>query len=89
MRYIGFYDFHFEFALKSLQDLRKILSDFRNKFGIDKVVEKYGSLGIKAITLRDKEYPERLKEIYNPPFVLFNQYNFGAWQRESNLGIGY
>ncbi len=47
------------------------LADFRRQFDIEKIAEKYEKLNIKAITLKDKNYPEKLKEIYNPPFVLY------------------
>ncbi|MDO8452141.1 MAG: DNA-processing protein DprA, partial [bacterium] len=33
--------------------------------------EKLQSLGIRAITLQDEEYPARLKEISDPPFLLY------------------
>lgn len=47
------------------------LAEFRGKFDIGKITEKYERLDIKAVTLKDKDYPEKLKEIYNPPFVLY------------------
>lgn len=47
------------------------LVEFRSKADIEKIAEKYQKLGIRVVTLSDKDYPEKLKEIYNPPFVLY------------------
>ncbi|NLP34750.1 MAG: DNA-protecting protein DprA [Clostridiales bacterium] len=40
----------------------------------EKISKNYGRLlerGIQFITKEDKEYPDKLREIYNPPFALF------------------
>ena len=50
--------------------MRKFYHDFQ-RIDINKMVEKYHDCGISIITFRDQEYPEMLKEIYDPPLALF------------------
>ncbi len=45
--------------------------DFRKTFHIDKYVEKMMKNKIWFWTVEDENYPKLLKEIYDPPFVLF------------------
>ena len=46
---------------------------FRKKFSIEDYVKKLKEKGVWFITLLDKEYPQLLKEIKNPPFVLYGK----------------
>lgn len=39
------------------------------------IAEKNRELGIKALTILDRDYPEKLKEIKDPPVILFYQGN--------------
>ncbi len=48
----------------------KIL-EYRSKFDPYKEIEKANNLNIKVITLKDDKYPFLLKEIYDPPPVLY------------------
>jgi DNA processing protein len=43
----------------------------RNKISLEKTWEKIQSLGIQVLTVEDAEYPARLKEILQPPPVLY------------------
>lgn len=43
----------------------------RRAFDIDFYKEKLKSLGVRVVTLEDEEYPARLKEIQDPPFLLY------------------
>jgi DNA processing protein len=45
--------------------------DTRNQINLEAEIEKLESEGIKFVTLMDDNYPKLLKEIYNPPFILF------------------
>ena len=38
---------------------------------VDEYVEKFNRSTCNAVTILEKEYPQILKQIYNPPFVLF------------------
>lgn len=56
----------------------------KNKFDIKKELEKAKKNGIKIIALGDKEYPENLKSIYDPPIILYVKGNF---EEKDNLAI--
>ena len=45
--------------------------EFRSKFSIADYVNKLKKKNVSFIILTDKEYPELLKKIRNPPFVLY------------------
>lgn len=59
---------------RSLEEAQQILSDCTNK-------------GIRIVTLRDKDYPERLKNIYDPPMVLYCKGNLPNWETVPAIGI--
>ena len=42
-----------------------------NKARIDELLSKYDKLNIEAVSLANEKYPELLKEIYDPPQMLF------------------
>lgn len=44
---------------------------YRDKVDIDKVFADVESKGINFLTLEDEKYPQMLKNIYNPPAVLY------------------
>ncbi len=47
------------------------LEEFKNKFSIEGYIKKLKEKNVWFVTLEDEEYPELLKEIKNPPFVLY------------------
>jgi len=47
--------------------------DIKNKINLEQELEKIFKQNINIITLEDKEYPELLREISNPPFLLYYQ----------------
>lgn len=51
----------------------KIMEALQNKDYVDEeaILKKKQELKCKYVTFLDKEYPEQLKEIFKPPFVLF------------------
>lgn len=44
---------------------------YREKSKPKEIYKKYQNHNIKAITIKDGNYPPKLKEIYNPPFVIY------------------
>ena len=56
----------------------------RGKFDVTAEIEKAQKLGIWIINLEDKRYPPALKQIYDPPPVLYIK---GNLSREDNLAI--
>jgi DNA processing protein len=61
--------------LSEVPGIGNVLSDriivYREKISLYREIEKAQQLGIKIITLSDKDYPEPLKQIYDPPPVLY------------------
>lgn len=49
------------------------LIEFRQKISIDKLTEQLKHYKIKVCIEIDEEYPKLLKEIYDPPFILYYQ----------------
>lgn len=49
--------------------------DFRNEFSIEDYERKLAKKNVWFVTLADKNYPQLLKEIKRPPFVLFGKGN--------------
>jgi len=43
----------------------------RNKIDINKLLEELNKENIKTVTLDDDDYPSLLREIYNPPLILY------------------
>jgi len=43
----------------------------KEKINPDKEMEKLSKENIRAFTINDPEYPDSLKQIYNPPFILY------------------
>lgn len=43
----------------------------RKELDLDKIIEQVEKRGVKFLTFEDENYPQMLKEIYNPPAVLY------------------
>jgi DNA processing protein len=66
---------------------RKVISEInqiRKKINPDKEFEKVQNEGIEVITIKDKKYPAILKEIYNPPALLYIK---GAITSEDEIAL--
>ncbi len=50
-------------------------------------IERLEALGAKIITLADDEYPELLKEIYDPPIVLYVKGDLSAALAHPSIGV--
>jgi len=51
-------------------DCQEIIKQ-RSQIDLDKEIERLQKLGIDWVTIEDDHYPTLLKEIYDPPFVLY------------------
>lgn len=67
----------------------KELSKFKSfDFSVaEKIEETCSQKGYKIITLEDRDYPERLKNIYNPPAVLYVKGTLPNVDKELSLSI--
>ena len=62
------------FGAKEVQVDEKKFNTFlrmRDKIDLDKTFEEVEKRGIRVITFDDERYPKMLREIYNPPMVLY------------------
>jgi DNA processing protein len=54
---------------------------------IHEQIQQYKSNKVHVITIFDKEYPESLKQIYQPPWVLFAKGNLSLLEAEPKLAV--
>jgi len=55
---------------------------------MDEVIEECNSRGIKLLALGEKNYPKLLREIYNPPVLLFYSGSLKCLERLSVTAVG-
>ncbi len=60
----------------------------RKKVDPNREIERANQLGIKIVTLLDKEYPELLKQIYDPPPVLYTKGEIAFLHNKSIAIVG-
>ncbi|MDE6372805.1 MAG: DNA-processing protein DprA [Clostridia bacterium] len=53
----------------------------------DNMIAKMEKLGIKVMTIIDEDYPELLKEIYDPPYALFYQGDRSLFHSKDLLAV--
>ncbi|MBM4402567.1 MAG: DNA-protecting protein DprA [Candidatus Cloacimonetes bacterium] len=56
----------------------------KENFDFEAMIERLDNLRVKVLTLNDNDYPSRLKQIYDPPFVLYVR---GEIKKEDELAI--
>ena len=81
------------FALKYKGDFISIYNALKNKEivdpnEIDQLEKKISTGELKMITILDEEYPNSLKIIANPPFVLFYQGNISLIEKNALCLVG-
>jgi DNA processing protein len=76
-------------AIKYQGDWNAIYQAIKNKEMVDEptVNETLAKEQAKVVTIIDEDYPERLKRIYKPPFVLFYYGKLDTLQYRKSLGI--
>lgn len=62
------------------------LKDFHSTY-IQEQIRQYSNQGIKAITIFDEEYPELLKQIYQPPWVLYVKGDLSLLTKNPKLAV--
>lgn len=77
------------FALKYKGDWNKIYEALERKERVELDELERASKGLKSsfITILDKDYPKRLKAIYQPPFVLFYHGDLSMASQSKALGV--
>ena len=61
--------------------------ELRNKINPDKILEEVESKGIKYITLEDEKYPRLLKNIEDPPAVIYYKGNLFDCNLDKTLAV--
>lgn len=76
-------------AIKYQGNWNAIYDAIKRKELVDEptVHETLAKQEFKVVTIIDEDYPERLKKMYKPPFVLFYDGNIQALQYRKTLGI--
>jgi len=67
--------------------LTKVFLDFKKTFSIEEYLEKMEKTKVGFLTLEDRNYPKLLKQIKNPPFVLFYKGKLDFINSEASIGI--
>lgn len=72
-------------AIRNNGDWDKIYKDVSNKTQVDDetIEETLATLKCNYITLVDDEYPQQLKQVYKPPFVLFYYGNIELLKKDN------
>jgi DNA processing protein len=65
----------------------KKLIKFKSEFNFDSYLQKLKKAGVSYVALCDKEYPKPLKELDDPPIVLFTRGNFNSINFERTIGV--
>jgi len=66
----------------------KYIDSYRPKIDLDYEITKMKKFGVRAITYHDKEYPSRLKQIYDYPPVLYIKGSFTPEDEYSLTVVG-
>ena len=77
-----------EFLNKGLSDkLANLIINQRDKIEIEKYIQQLNTDGIKIISYLDDDYPGLLKQIYDPPIVLYYRGNLKITSRNNLLAV--
>lgn len=75
-------------ALKAIKgigvQIAEAIKNAHSDYDIDKEIELIKKSGVKVVTLFDKEYPELLRTIYDPPMLLYIK---GELKEEDKLSV--
>lgn len=66
----------------------QIILDKKHRNNLEKYIEYMQKHNIKMITIQDKEYPQKLRNIYDPPVVLYAKGNIDILNGKSLAIIG-
>lgn len=76
-----------EYALAGLSHtLRESLAD-KSLTGVERILGRCQQLGLRVVTLQDAAYPERLRQIPDPPGVLYIRGRWFALDEEVSIGV--
>ena len=70
------------------QDVRRLWEHRNHMTQSQEEYQRWKDSGIRFVTMSDPEYPQRLKEIYDPPYALYVRGNLPREDRKSAAVIG-
>lgn len=70
------------------EELSKKITDLKYKENLDRYIEYMEKNKIEIITIKDKEYPSKLKNIYDAPAILYVKGNKEVLDKESIAIVG-
>lgn len=75
-------------SIFSLSDSQadNLYKDIHRK-GIYNTIEEYLQKNIRIVTIFDKYYPELLKQIYDPPWILYCKGDLSLFQNENKISV--
>lgn len=65
-------------------EMRAIVSELKTRINPDQELEKLEKAKVKVMTIKDKNYPTLLKEIYDPPALLYYK---GEIKKEDSVAV--
>ncbi|MBT2681340.1 DNA-processing protein DprA [Bacillus sp. ISL-35] len=75
-----------QYAFKNQPQTQQLQRDLQ-LISVDRLLFQYSSQNIHLITIFDAEYPERLKNIYQPPWVLFAKGDLSLLKIDKALAV--
>ncbi|MCL5433295.1 MAG: DNA-processing protein DprA, partial [Patescibacteria group bacterium] len=69
------------------ESLTTKFEEFKKKFSVKKYSDKLKSKKVSFLVLTDKEYPKLLKQIKNPPFLIYFKGDIKTFKNEKTIGI--
>ncbi|HTS17236.1 MAG TPA: DNA-processing protein DprA [Verrucomicrobiae bacterium] len=67
------------------EEVARSITGWREKVDLDAELQRIEKAGVKVVTREDADYPKNLREIYDPPIVLYAK---GAFAERDALSIG-
>ena len=76
------------YNLKNISlNIKENLVKYISRFNLDEIKEKLYKSSIKYICIEDKEYPDKLRNIYNPPLLLFYKGDLSIINNNLNIAM--
>lgn len=76
------------YNLKNISlNIKENLVKYISRFNLDEIKEKLYKNSIQYICIEDEEYPEKLRNIYNPPLLLFYKGDLSIINNNLNIAM--
>lgn len=72
---------------KAYESTTKLSTLYKDYTQADKIIKECEKRGIGILTILDKEYPDKLANIYDPPYVLYYKGNLSLINRPRKIAV--